>query len=204
MSFTTLRVSASGVILFEEHANRLGPGYRRAFERFAAHASQGIYALYGLDSGELHIEPRSGSKLDQLDLSVKCAVSPLLARGGPFAKPPSPSAYDAVRAPGVVTLLTDATGVEIYEACIAAVIAWDGESLVLVPSARPRVLSVTETFLARSFPHRRAPIRTGGDWGLLLINAVTSLELGSLLGRRPFEPSTLERIRAALEASTAR
>ncbi len=204
VSFTTLRVSARGVVLFEDHATRLGRLYRHAFERFAAHASHGVYALRGLETGELEVEYRSGSKLMQPGLTVKTAVSPVRHHPAPFAKPPSPSEYDAVRSPGAVTLLTDAEGSEIYEACVAAVMAWDGASLVLVPSDRPRVLSVAESFVARNFSHRRAPIRTDGDWGLLLINAAESLAPESAPARCRFDPLTLERVRASIDATAAR
>ena len=203
MSFTTLRVSARGVIFFEDHATRLGRPYRRAFERFASHAQQGVYALHGHGSAELEVEQRTGSRLELPGLEVKRAVSPVLEHRAPFAKPPSPSEYDAVRSPAAVTLLTDAAGSEIYEACIAAVIAWDGDSLVLVPSDRPRVLSVAEAFVARNFSHRRAPIRVDGDWGLLLVNAAGSLS-PDFLGRQAFDPLTLEHMRVSIERSAVR
>lgn len=204
MSFTTLRVCARGVIFFEEHAHRLGPAYRSAFRRFAHNAAEGIYALRGVGGDELAVERRDGSRLLQPALEVKTAISPMLNHNAPFAKPPSPSPYDAVRSKTTVTLLTDAKGDEIYEACIAAVMAWDGDSLVLVPEDRPRVLSVAEAFVARNFSHRRAAIHAAGDWGLLLINAAGELAPASVPNRRVFDPLLLEKLRGAIGASAVR
>lgn len=201
-AYTTLRVSSRGVVLFEDHAERLGPLVRSQFEHFAASATEGIYSLRA-DGPTLSIEPRAGTRLTA-EADVREAVSPVLERKGAFAKPAPPSAYDAVRSLGVMTLLTSSAGDEIFESCLASVMAWDGESLVLVPTNRPRVMSVAESFVARDFPHRRAPIRTDGNWGLLLINAVAAVVPAWLPGRKPFPTQLLAEIKAAIEATAIR
>ncbi len=201
MSYTTLRVSALGVVLFEEHAARLGPALLPAFERFAASATQGVYSLRA-NGDALDVERLSGSRL-QRAFRLRTAVSPMLTQEGPFPKPRPPSAYDSVRVEKTVTLLTDAAGEEIYESDIASVMAWDGTSLVMVPSDRPRVMSVAEAFVARRFSHRREPIRTDGHWGLLLINAV-AVVAPPAGGRRPFSRQFLGQLTKAIEATAAR
>ncbi len=198
MGYTTLRVSALGVVLFEEHAARLGPALLPAFERFAATATEGVYSLRA-NGEKLEVERRTGSRLQE-PFRLTTAVSPMLESPGPFPKPAPPSAYDSVRTPKTVTLLTDAAGVEIYECDLAGVMAWDGTSLVMVPEDRPRVLSVAEAFVARRFSHRRAPIRTDGHWGLLLINAVAMVAPPSG-GRRPFSRQFLGQLSKAIEAT---
>lgn len=201
MSYTTLRVSARGVVLFEEHAARLGAALLPSFERFAAAATEGVYSLRA-NGDQLDVERRAGSRLQE-GFRLATAVSPMLTREGPFPKPSPPSAYDSVRTPKTVTLLTDAAGVEIFECDIASVMAWDGTSLVLVPTDRPRVQSVAEAFVARRFSHRRAPIRVDGHWGLLLINAVAAVAPASG-GRRPFSRQFLGQLTKAIEATAAR
>ena len=201
MTYTTLRVSARGTVLFEDHAQRLGPLVRAPIERFAATASEGIYAVQALGS-ELLIERRRGTRLIE-GLEARFMVSPVVARAGPFAKPAPPSPYDSVRAAGALTLLTNSEGDEIYETCVASVMAWDGQSLVLVPSSRPRVLSTAETFVAREFRHRRSPIRRESDWGLLVMNAVASVT-PVFPERQPFDPALLAEIRAAVEETAGR
>ncbi len=201
-AYTTLRVNTRGVVLFEAHAERLGPLVRSDFEQFAASANEGVYSLRA-DGSTLSIQPRSGTRLTA-DADVREAVSPMLEHKGAFAKPAPPSAYDSVRSLGIMTLLTSAEGDEIFESCLASVMAWDGQSLVLVPSNRPRVMSVAERFVARDFPHRRAPIRTDGDWGLLLINAVAAVVPAWLPGRKRFSSELLAQIKAAIEATAIR
>ena len=200
MSYTTLRVSRSGVVLFAAHAERLGPALLPAFESFAASATEGVYSLRA-QGYQLLVEQRPESRLRD-GVALRTAVSPVLARGGPFPKPASPSEYDAVRAPGTVTLLTDAAGEELYECDLASVMAWDGSTLILVPEDRPRVLSVAELFVARTFAHRRAPIRVDGTWGLLLINAVAAVS--PITARAAFSPMLLQQIRSAIEATARR
>lgn len=202
MSYTTLRVSARGVVLFESHAARLGPAARPEFERFAASATSGIYSLHA-QGDVLRVEARGGSRLTE-GLSVRTEVSPVIDRQGAFAKPAPPSPYEPVRRAMTTTLLTDAAGAEVYESCVASVLAWDGASLILVPHDRPRVASVAETFVERHFYHRRAPIRTDSDWGLMLINAVASVPLDTLPGRRPFSIELYLAIQNAIEATAAR
>jgi len=202
VSYTTLRVSERGVVLFEAHAERLGPQVREPFQRFAATAAEGIYSLRA-ESNKLRIERRAGTRLVE-DAELRTTVSPVIGGQGPIPKPTPPSVYDAVRATGAMTLLISAAGDEIYESCLASVMAWDGQSLVLVPNERPRVRSLAEAFIAHRFPHRRAPIRVDGDWGLLLINAVAAVAPVRVPGRQPFPGELLHELRAAIEATAIR
>jgi hypothetical protein len=202
MGYTTVRVSAAGVVLFEDHAVRLGPEARPAFEQFAATATEGVYSLRA-HGAELTIERRAGSRLHD-EVVLRTRVSPMLSHPGPFAKPAPPSLYDSVRIPDAITLLTNHSGDELYECDVASVMAWDGASLVLVPTDRPRVLSVAEAFVAREFLHRRAAIRTDGDWGLLLMNAVAAVAPKRLHGRHAFPPELLADLRAAMELTATR
>lgn len=140
-----------------------------AFRRFSADALPGVYALRW-EPGGLVVETRPASKLRD-GIPVRYLPSPFASIRGRFPKPPPP-AYGEVRMPGVATLLTDPTGHEIYEACVATVIAWNGRSWVLSPADRPRVDSVAEAVLREALPVVEAPIPVDSDWPLALINAV--------------------------------
>jgi hypothetical protein len=134
---------------------------------------------------------------------VRLVPSPFAQEAGPRAKPTPPSRYDEVRLAGVATLLTDAGGGEIYESCVASVLAFDGAGLVLTPEASPRVASVAETFIASRFPVRRAPIPVASRWALLLVNALTTAE--PLRGERAAFPAQLRaELERAFEASASR
>ncbi len=86
---------------------------------------------------------------------------------------------------------------EIYEACVAGIVAWDGWSLVLPPVEAPAVASVSEARIAAQLEHRRARIRVDGDWPILLINAVVGTCKLNIPGRGSF-PAT---VRAHLDVT---
>jgi hypothetical protein len=182
--FTALRLTrAGGVPLFEGHVRRLGEDSRGALRHFASLSAEGVYRV-SWDGKQLTTTLRRPSRLVE-GMPTRFAVSPFAGQRGRFPKPGPPSPYEGVRVEGVATLLTDATGEELYEACVASVVAWDGQSLVLVPEDVPAVASVAEAELAAKCAVRRARILVKSDWPLLLINAVATCE-PNLAGRAPF------------------
>lgn len=201
MSYTALRVTEAGVVLFDAHRRRLGPWWASAFDDFAARAEPGIYALKGVEGG-LQVTRRDRSRLWD-GIEVRFLVSPIAARVGAQAKTPSPSAWDGVRLDGVATLLTSADGAEVYESCNAAVLAWDGAGLVATPEASPRVASITAPYLLERHRHRRAPLRRDAGWPLVLVNAVAGACVPATEGA-PFPAEVLEALRASLAASARR
>jgi hypothetical protein len=196
-TYTALRVtSEQQVPLFEGHVRRLGPGSRVALVEFVAHAQAGVYRVTW-NGTQLSSELRPPSRLQE-GMPTRFVVSPFADQHGRFAKPAPPSAYDSVRIAGVSSLLTDAAGVEIYESCVASVLAWDGTSLVLAPENVPAVASVAEQEVAARFPYRRASIRVKGEWPLLLINAVAGTCAVNVEGRAAFPADVRARLDAAL------
>jgi hypothetical protein len=202
--YTTLRVSEAGVVLYEEHARRLAPHggpARLRFDRFAAGAAAGVYAL--LDDGAvLDVHARAGSALAD---GMPCRVlpSPVADQGGPFPKPAPPGPYAAVREVGVATLLASPAGGELWESCVAAIVGWDGAGVVLVPADRPRVASLAETAIGAAFPHRRAAIVAAGDAALLLANAVASCR-PQVPRRAPFPERVAREIARVIEGTARR
>lgn len=176
---TTLRVVEAGVLLYRAHRERLGPLSAAAFDDFAACASPGVYSVSAED-GRLEVVPRERSRLFD-GIPTRRRPSPLPPGRGPLPKPASPSPYDAVRAAGVATLLTDASGVEVLESCSAAVLWWDGRQLVAAPEDRSRVASTAEGELLARLPVRRAPLLLEPKAPFVLVNAVvlTCLPEGS-------------------------
>jgi len=173
LRYTTLRVTGAGVVLHDLHAGRLapeGPKALAAFRRFAREAAPGVYGLAAAE-GRLRIEPLGGTRL-VAGMPVRRRVSPFATRCGAFPKPGPGGAYDAVRVPGIATLLTSADGTEIYESCVAAVVGWDGARLVCVPDDRPRVASLAEAAARQVLPWANAPLRAAADLPLILLNAV--------------------------------
>lgn len=158
------------MVLFDAHRRRLGVACAEAFDDFAAGAAPGVYAVRAAGA-RVEVTPRPGSRLRD-GIGLRFLPSPVAHLRGPLAKCPASSLWDAVRAAGVATVLTSADGVFVYEACVAAVLAWDGEQLVAPPDDAPRVDSVTQSFLLARHRHRRAPIRRDAGWPLLLVNAV--------------------------------
>lgn len=198
-TFTALRVTEAGQVpLLEGHLRRLGESSRTALLEFASRAQPGVYRVRW-DGRKLTAELRPPSRLVE-GMPTRLVVSPFFGQRGRFAKPAPPSAYDGVRIAGVSSLLTDASGREIYESCVASVVAWDGASLVLPPDEVPAVASVAEAEVASRFPHRRAPILVAGDWPLLLINAVAGTCAVSVQGRVAFPPEVRARLDAALSS----
>lgn len=174
MSYTVLRKDAAGVWFRAHHLERLraaGPAAVAGFERFCESAEEGIYAVRAEPDGTLRTERRAASRLRE-GMPVRYAVSPFADRQGPFPKPAPPNAYAAVRREGVVTLLTDPRGSELYEACSAGVVAWTGAGWIVPPREAPRVDSVAERALWASGRVKAAPIGVGSGMPLVLINAV--------------------------------
>ncbi len=204
MRYTLLLKTAAGVVLYAYHARRLNPAGAAApaaaFERFAREAAPGVHAVWMDDAGVVRAEPRGGSRLRD-GMPVRVRPSPLGPTGGPVPKQASPSPYDAVRADGVATLLASADGAELWEACVAAVVGWDGERIVCVPEDRPRVWSTAEAAVREHLPVRVAAIAAGGSDPILLVNAVKRTCVVAAPGRRPFpDPAreAIERLFAAL------
>lgn len=193
--FTSLLVTAERrVPLFEGHVRRLGEASRAPMRAFLAAASPGVYRVTW-DGATLTPTPRGPSRLQE-GMPTRLAVSPFAGTRGRFPKPLPPSPYEAVRVPGVATLLTDAAGRELYESCVASLVAWDGAQLVLVPEEAPGVASLAEAAVAEGLPHRRAPLLVASGWPLLLINAVRGTCGVQLAGRAPFPAE----VRAELDA----
>ncbi len=169
MTYSTLRVIESGVVLFDAHRARLGRSAGPAFDAFAAAAVPGVYSLSWAEE-QLTVIPRQGSR-SRDGAPTRRVVSPFAGQHGAFAKRGSPNDYDAVRVPGVATLLTDPSLIEVYESCVASVVAWSGAELLVVPDDRPRVDSLAERFVRAQRPHRVAPVPADHP-ALLVINAV--------------------------------
>jgi hypothetical protein len=205
MTYTALRVVEAGVVLYEHHEHRLAPAgvaVLDAYREFARTAAPGVYSLHVVE-GALRITPRGESRLTD-GMPVRYAVSPIAQLRGPLPKVVSPNGYDAVRVPGVATLLTSADGAEIYESCVAAVVAWNGRRLVLPPNDRPRVASVAEAALGAAADVIEAPLMTVSRWPLALVNAVKGLCLPMIEGRDPFPTLPRETITQLFVARTRR
>jgi hypothetical protein len=183
--FTALRVTAGNHLpLFEGHVRRLGEESRGPLRHFASLATEGVYRV-SWDGAQLTTKLRGPSRLVE-GMPARFAVSPFAGQRGRFPKPGPPTPYEGVRVEGISTLLTDAMGEEIYESCVAGVVAWDGASLVLTPDDSPAVASVAEAELAAKVAVRRAPILVKSDWPLLLINAVAPTCQPKVPGRAAF------------------
>jgi hypothetical protein len=136
-------------------------------------------------------------------MPVRRLVSPFAARRGAFPKPGPPNAYDAVRLPGVATLLTSSDGSEIFESCVAAVLGWDGARFVCVPEDRPRVASVAEAAVRAALPWVRAPLRVAERLPLVLLNAVAG-PCSVRTGRPPVPADVMQLLKRLLQRSTRR
>lgn len=203
MIWTALRVTPSGVVLFDEHLRRLAPAgekFLRAFQHFAATAEPGAWIVRA-DGHAVSSERFSSALAD--DAPTQTLVSPYAALVGAFPKRARPSRYHDLRVPGVVTLLSSPDGTELYESCAASLVGWDGNKLVLVPERSPRVDSTSEHFLSRHFDCVRASIRVDDPRPLLVVNAVKgTCTLSS--PRSKFPDAVRQRIDAAFEASARR
>ena len=167
MSFTTLRVTEAGVVLFDQHARRLGSV--QALADFARAAVPGVYRVV-LEDGVLQTTLREESRLRD-GMPLRQLPSPLPRAAGRIPKVASPGLYDAVRAPGVATLLTSEDGRELWESCSAVVLAWDGARLIAPPLDRPRVRSTAEDALDQAGLLAHAPLAPATP-ALLLLNAL--------------------------------
>ena len=184
-TFTALRVTvAHRVPLFEGHVGRLGEASRGPLRQFADQAEPGVYRATW-DGAQLTTSVRPPSRLVE-GMPTRFVVSPFVGLRGRFPKPGPPSPYEAVRVAGLSSLLTDPSRQELYEACVASVIAWDGAELVLAPEDVPAVASIAEAEVAARLAHRRARLFVAGDWPLLLINAVVGTCAVSVPGRAAF------------------
>lgn len=194
---TSLLVTTEGVVLLEQHRARLGPRWRSELDAFARIATPGAWVVR-VDSGTFRVEPRSGSRLHD-GIALRVRVSPVAHLRGALPKRASPSPWDDVRERGVATLLTDATGTEVFESCSAAVLGWNGAQLVSPPADRPRVASTAVQQVLAHHAHRCAPLAP--DDPLLLVNAVvlTCLPSGST-----FPVELRQRLHALLLATASR
>lgn len=204
--YTLLRVTERGVVLLDHHLRRLGAVSsgrdRDALLTFLASAGPGVWAVW-LGDGEVRAEARPGSRLAD-GMPVRALPSPLAPASGPVAKLSSPGPYDAVRADGVATLLTSPDGSEIWEACSAAVLGWDGEHLVVPPPDRPRVWSTAEAAVREHLPVVEAPLPLASAMPLLLVNAVKGTCTPDLPGRDPFPSRVRQAIEELIASSTGR
>ncbi len=199
--FTALRVTAGTAIpLFDGHVRRLGEESRGALRHFASLAAEGVYRV-SWDGVALTTKLRGPSRLKD-GMATRFAISPFAGQRGRFPKPGPPSPYEGVRIEGVSTLLTDASGEEIYESCLAGVVAWDGASFVLAPEDVPAVASVAEAEVAAKLPVRRARILVKSDWPLLLINAVAPTCQVIIPGHAAFPADQRAKLEALLGASS--
>ncbi|MCU0725803.1 MAG: hypothetical protein MUE73_08455 [Planctomycetes bacterium] len=176
MSYTTLRSTEDGVLFLAGHRRRFEPCGTEAlaaFDAFARTVAPGVWVLHFAD-GRLSATARAGSRLFP-EMPVRYAVSPFAGRRGPFRKPAPPCAYDPFRLGGVETLLTSPDGAEIYESANAAVIALDGDRILVVPDDRPRVDSVALAALRERVATTPAPILVAAGLPLVLLNAVKGL-----------------------------
>ncbi|MGC4123131.1 MAG: hypothetical protein QM765_52900 [Myxococcales bacterium] len=103
----------------------------------------------------------------------------------------------------LATLLTSQDGSEIYEACVAAVIGWDGHRVVCVPEEYPRVWSCAEQAIREHLEYRERPLKADSDEPLLLVNAVKGTCELSLPGRAPFPAKARAAIDSLLTSLTA-
>lgn len=190
--YSVLRVDeAKQVPLLKRHARRLGVG-EGALRDFTRELGSGVYRVTWSGSA-LVSEQRPASRLVE-GMPTRFVISPFAEREGRFPKPPPPSAYDAVRVPGVSTLLTSRDGHALFESCSASLVAWDGSEVVLVPLDAPGVASLAEEAVAEGVPHRRAALEVDSQWPLLLINAVAGTCGIEVEGRRAFPEDVRERI----------
>jgi hypothetical protein len=174
MPYTLLLVTERGVVLRDYHLRRLkldaDDATRDAFLRLVAEPPPGVRAVWSDRAGGFRAEPRPGSKLRD-GMTARFLPSPVAERAGQLPKPAPGGPYDGVRLQGIATLLTSTDGSEIFEACRAAVVSWDGERIVCAPPDRPRVWSTAEAAIRDHLPVREAMIPPTSD-AILLVNAV--------------------------------
>lgn len=200
-TYTVLRVTeSSGIPLFDQHVRRLGEDSRSALRHFASQAMPGMYRLWW-DGRQFDTLKLEGSALKE-GMPTRFAVSPFAGQTGRLTKPAPPSVYDSVRIDGVATLLTDASGTELYESCRASLLGWDGSMLVLPPDDVPAVASVTEAEVLVQFSYRRRRLLVKSNWPLLLLNAVMGTCGITVEGRAPFPADVRAKLDAVLTADS--
>jgi hypothetical protein len=203
MTYTVLRLTKEGVVLGAYHLRRLGlvagtPAHE-AFVRLMSEPAPGVWAVQ-VDGDVVTMDERGESRLTE-GLATRFAVSPVAEKRGGQPKPGPGGVYDSVREPGVATLLTTANGRQILEACVAAVVGWDGERIVCVPESRPRVWSCADQAIREHLKPREAPLRVDSTEPLLLVNAVKGTCAVAAPGRQPFPAearATIDRLLARL------
>jgi hypothetical protein len=210
VAYTLLHVTEGGIALREYHLRRLAlasPGAGSApeaemapFSRFAEGAAPGAWAVWR-EGDTLRAELRPATRLFD-GMQARLATSPIAERPGPIPKAAPPSVYEGVRRPGVATLLTSLDGAEIYEACTAAVLGWDGGRVVCVPRDRPRVLSTAEAAVREHLSVVEAPIATRSRMPILLVNALKGTCAVNLPGREAFPPGARSEIEHLFRALT--
>lgn len=212
MRYTLLSSRPQGIVLCQYHLRRLGlsePDSRHAGGRSARAVlsgwcrdqDAGTWAVTIDDAGELKIEARPETSLRD-GMPVRFEPTPMRNLRGAIPKPPSPSPYDAVRLKSRATLLTSVDGTEIYEACRAAVLGWDGERVVCVPRDRPRVWSTSEAAVREHLLVRETPIAVDSAMPILLVNAVKGPCTLDLPTRRPFPEPVRKRIERLFDELT--
>lgn len=199
-TYTVLSVTNEHrIVLGVRQVLRLGHGSERELSHWASRTEPGVYRAWWQEP-RLRTQRLAGSRLHD-GLRAQFRVSPVAQEHGLLAKPASPSPYDSVRLPDLVTLLTDLSGATILEADSAAILGWDGQQLVLPPLDAPRVDSVTAAEVASRFPHQRKAIPADSDWPLLLLNAAVGTCTISLAGRQPFPEALRAEIQNAIESA---
>lgn len=205
MAYTTLRITESGVVLLDAHTARFtlaGREAERAFLDFARTAKQGIWSVHWKE-GRLVTSRREASLLFD-GIPVRYEVSPFVDAVGPHPKPASPSPYDAVRTRGIATLLTSDDGNGIYESCTAAVVGWDGKTLLLPRPESPRVASTSEAAIRKHLDVRTDALPVHSEMPIALVNAVAGVVRVEATGRDPFPETASEVIRKVFEEETGR
>lgn len=205
MGYTLLKATGAGIVLHDYHARRFEATAEEAcsWRRVAAGIAPGVWSVWSSGAGDLRLEPHGGTRLRE-GMPVQFAPSPVAALRDVFAKPRPPCVYDAVRRPALACLLTSTDGTEIFEACSAAVVSWDGAHLICVPDDRPRVWSTAEAAIREHLAPRQALIRTDDPWPILLVNAVKGCCAVAAEGRPAFPAAIRQDIEALFEALTGR
>jgi hypothetical protein len=198
VSYTTLRVTDSGVVLFEAHRARLHN--HRDFDRFAAQARPGNYMLQ-VTNNVLHVTPFGISRLFD-GIPCRCVASPVAHLLGLQVKTASPSAWSSIRISNMATLLSSRDGTEIFESCSASLLCFDGDLLISVPETRPRIRSTAEHAIKNELPFAERPIFTSGMLPFVLVNAVAGVVTPEQ--SNPPLQSQVEILRQVLVRSTRR
>jgi hypothetical protein len=201
VAYTTVLRTAGGIVLARQHAHRLArvPSGEHALREVPP--TPGVYSILAGPDG-VEVRRRDGGSWLQDGMPSRLATSPVAGAGGPIPKPPPPGPYATVRVRGVATLLTSPDGAELWEACAAAVIGWDGRRFVLVPRDRPRVDPVAEAALREHLPFVERPLHVDEPLPLALLNAVRGICAIAVPGRPDFPEEPRRQVNALLETLT--